>query len=142
MKRKILGTIIGSIMLLTGCTTNPIWEKQKYKIPKYDLKGVAEKRKDYLLSDGSKFTDVVYKVDRNKDGEIDLIVFTSLFYPSKETKPVQYLKILYINDDFDEYFDRILTDSNGDNCYDKKEVLQQSVESVLEEFSYIMEKNK
>ena len=133
MKRiKRLCAIIGSTALLVGSiTTTTFGEEQRFKIPEYDLKNAVEEKTELPLSNGSKFVNVVYKLDRNKDGEPDLIESRYLFYYSnKETKPVQIMKALHLNDDFDKYFDRILRDLDGDNYYDEEQAIHKPVGSV------------
>lgn len=143
-KLKTLCAIVGAAAMLYGGAA--FAAKQKYNVPNYDLKG-AETKTEYSaitpfgvmpLDDPSQaqgfpvVTMNKYFVDRNKDGKSD-IVQLDILVPAMEieqgkTQPAYTIKQVYIDDDFNGYVDRMLTDSQdeksqpgADGIYDEEQ---------------------
>lgn len=129
-KLKTLCAIVGAAaMLYSGAA---FAAKQKYDVPNYDLKG-AETKTEYAAitpfgvmplnnpSESQGFPVVTmnkYFVDRNNDKKADLVQL-DLLVPEMEigegkTQQGYTVKQLYIDDDFNGYIDRMLTDQTDE----------------------------
>jgi hypothetical protein len=122
-KVKTLCVVVGAAII---CTTPAL--AKEYEVPKYTLEG-AEKKVSYgawapalggicPVEDPSKVpknlplvTIVKYGVDRNKDGKKDLIRKEITCQGQKHVS-------IFIDDDYDGYVDRELSDSGGDGVYE------------------------
>jgi len=130
-KLKTLCAIVGAAaMLYSGAA---FAAKQKYNIPNYDLKG-AETKTEYAaitpfgvmtIEDASQaqgfpvLTLKKYFVDRNKDKKADLVQL-DILVPQMDLgegniQQGYTVKQLYIDDDFNGYIDRMLTDQQDEN---------------------------
>jgi len=143
-KLKTLCAIVGAAAVLYSGAA--FAAKQKYDVPNYDLKG-AETKTEYSaitpfgvmpIDDASQaqgfpvVTMNKYFIDRNKDGKSD-IVQLDILVPAMEieegkTQPGYTVKQLYIDDDFNGYVDRMLTDqadetgkAGADGIYDEEQ---------------------
>jgi hypothetical protein len=122
-KVKTLCAVVGTALI---CTTLTL--ATEYEVPKFTLEG-AEKKTSYGLwalglggicpvEDPSKVpknlplvTIVKYGVDRNKDGKKDLVRKEITCRGQKHVS-------VFIDDDYDGYVDRELTDREDDGVYD------------------------
>ena len=123
---KKVKTLCAAIAAALICTTPAL--AKEYEVPKYTLEG-AEKKISYgawapalggicPVEDPSKVpknlplvTIVKYGVDRNKDGRKDLVRKEIICQGRKHVT-------IFIDDDYDGYVDRELSDSGGDGVYE------------------------
>jgi hypothetical protein len=124
MKRlRTLCAVVGAAIL---CTTVTL--ATEYEVPPYTLEG-AEKKITYgaralglggicPVKDPSQVPDniplvtiVKYGIDRNKDGRKDLVRKETTCQGQKHVR-------IFIDDDYDGYVDREVTDRQGDGIYD------------------------
>ncbi len=130
-KLKTLCAIVGAAAMLY--TASPVFAaEQQFKVPDYNLKGAKEKISYGAVTpfgllpvdspkDAGEFPVVTFKkyfVDRNKDGKNDL-VHMEISVPEMEyeggKQPGYVVKQLYVDDDFNGYVERMLTDQQDKN---------------------------
>jgi len=105
-KLKSLCAIVGVSTIL--CSGAAFAAEQKFDIPKYSTKDIPKETVEEILKSGGKISTEFYLIDRNKDGETDLIECQE--YEFKDGKQLKHEKWLIVDDDYDGYVDRMLGD--------------------------------
>lgn len=137
-KLKTLCAVIGATAMLSGAT---FAAEQKFNVPEYTTENVTKETNEEIIGEGLKIKLEFYAVDRNGDGEVDLI--ESQEYRIKDGKQIKGEKWLYVDDDFDGYTDRILRDFvkakdilGSDGIYDAEIETRLNTELILRYMRY------
>lgn len=127
-KLKTLCAVVGAAAMLYGGVA--FAAEQKFNVPEYSIENVTKETNEAIIGEGLKIELEFYAVDRNGDGEVDLI--ESQAYRIKDGKQIKGEKWLYVDDDFDGYTDRILRDILGsDGIYDTEIETRLNTEMIL-----------
>lgn len=133
-KLKTLCAVVGAAAMLYGGLT--FAAEQKFNIPEYTTENVTKETNEEVVGEGLKIKTEFYAIDRDGDGETDLIECQE--YRFQNGKQIKHEKWLYVDDDFDGYADRILRDFvkardilGSDGIYDTEVETRLNTELIL-----------